>query len=120
MIQVRRQLIVLILLAAIPTACARHAIVSPARSSAMPFPVDSARKQTIAEGVTREFIRSPKGPWVINALYVDLDRCNAPEAIAGGEHAIGRMKTTEMLAALARTQRVVGGVNADFFNLQTG
>lgn len=87
---------------------------------AMPFPVDSARATVLADGVARRVIRSSKGPWTINVLYVDLDRCNAPEAVAGSNRAIGRVKTSDMLAALSHTQTVLAGVNGDFFNLQSG
>lgn len=86
----------------------------------MPFPVDSARAVMVGDGVTRRVIRSPTGPWTINVLYVDLDRCNAPQAVAGSERARGRVKTSDMLAALSHTQKVVGGVNGDFFDLQSG
>jgi exopolysaccharide biosynthesis protein len=70
----------------------------------------------IADGVARRVIHSTKGPWTINVLYVDLDRCAAAEATGG----VGRTKTTDMLAQLSRTQQVIGGVNADFFDLKTG
>lgn len=86
----------------------------------MPFPVDSSYTQSIASGVTRRFLRSPTGPWTINILYIDLDRCNAVEAVKGADSAKGRFRTTDLLGALARRERVVGGVNADFFNLKTG
>lgn len=87
---------------------------------AMPFPVDSARGQMVADGVTHRVISSSKGPWRINVLYVDLDRCNAAEAVASSDTSLNRVKTTDMLARLARHEKVVGGVNADFFNLKTG
>jgi hypothetical protein len=87
---------------------------------AMPFPVDSARAVMVADGVTRRVIRSSTGPWTINVLYVDLDRCNAPEVVASSDRAIGRVKASDMLAALSRTQNVVGGVNGDFFDLKSG
>lgn len=109
-----------IVLALLVAACARPPAYTAPSMGVMPFPVDSARAQIVADGVTRRVIRSGTGPWTINVLYVDLDRCNAPEAVAGSERAVGRVKTSDMLAALSRTQTVVGGVNADFFNLQNG
>lgn len=109
-----------IVLALLVAACARPPAYTVPSMGVMPFPVDSARAQIVADGVTRRVIRSGTGPWTINVLYVDLDRCNAPEAVAGSERAVGRVKTSDMLAALSRTQTVVGGVNADFFNLQNG
>lgn len=113
----------LIVVALLAAACARqpgHPLFTAPSMGTMPFPVDSARAQMIADGVTRRMIRSPKGPWTINVLYVDLDRCNAPDAVTSANGAVGRTKTTDMLARLSRTRHVLGGVNADFFNLQTG
>jgi len=76
--------------------------------------------QRVTDGVWRRVIRSPVGPWTINVLYVDLDRCNVAEAVKGGDSATGRFKVTEMLAALRAREPVVAGVNADFFTLSNG
>lgn len=84
------------------------------------IPVERVTTQAVAPGVTRKVVRSPKGPWTINVLYVDLDRCNTVEAVKGADTAIGRYKTTELLARLATQKKVVAGVNADFFNLKDG
>ncbi len=86
----------------------------------MPFPVDQVATQTVAPGVTRRILRSAKGPWTINVLNVDLDRCNAAEAVKGADSAIGRYKTSSLLAALSTHEKIVGGVNGDFFNLKDG
>lgn len=86
----------------------------------LPFAVLSARIEPVAEGVTHRVIRSSEGPWTINVLDVELGRCNTAEAVASGDSAITRMKTTEMLARLAHRETVLGGVNADFFNLRNG
>ncbi|MGI8508324.1 MAG: phosphodiester glycosidase family protein [Gemmatimonadaceae bacterium] len=96
--------------------------VGPAAPSlgVMPFPVDHAEAQTVAPGVTRRTVRSASGPWTINVLYVDLDRCNTAEAVKGADTAIGRYRTSTLLAALAMREKVVGGVNADFFTLKDG
>ncbi len=103
------------------TACVHPAArLSAPPLGAMPFAVDSVQTQTVADGVTRRMIRSSTGPWTINVLQVDLARCNSVEAVKGADSANGRFKVTEMLAALARSEHVVGGVNADFFNLTTG
>ena len=86
----------------------------------MPFPVDQVRTQVVAPGVTRRVVRSTKGPWTINVLYADFDRCNTAEALKGADTAIGRYKTSALLAAQATHEKVVGGVNGDFFNLKDG
>ena len=86
----------------------------------MPFPVDRVATQTVATGVTHRMLRSSAGPWTINVLYVDLDRCNIVEAVKGADSATGRYRTSALLGALATHEKVVGGVNADFFNLKDG
>jgi exopolysaccharide biosynthesis protein len=53
-------------------------------------------------------------------LYVDLDRCTTVKAVASSDSTTVRMKTTGMLATLGQQHDVLGGVNADFFNLRTG
>jgi exopolysaccharide biosynthesis protein len=97
-----------------------HALTPAPSLGVLPFPVDQLTTQSVAPGVTRRIIRSTKGPWTINVLYADLNRCNTAEAVKGADSAIGRYKTTALLAALAMHERVVGGVNADFFNLKDG
>lgn len=110
--------------AALITATAGCRSLAPSTSapslSVMPFPVDHVATQTVAPGVTHRSLRSPKGPWTINVLYVDLDRCNTVEAVKGADSAIGRYRTSTLLAALATHEKVVGGVNGDFFNLKDG
>ena len=110
----------LAILALLFAACA-HPAANPAPSTgAMPFPVDSSRAEMIADGATHRVISSSKGPWRINVLSVDLDRCNAAEAVASSDSTLDRRKMTDMLAALARREQVLGGVNGDFFNLKNG
>jgi exopolysaccharide biosynthesis protein len=86
----------------------------------MPFAVDSGRMETIADGVAHRTIHSSAGPWTINVLYADLDRCNTAEAVASTGDSLRRTRTTELLDSLAHREMVLGGVNADFFNLKNG
>jgi Phosphodiester glycosidase len=79
------------------------------------FPIDSQHTRAIAPGVTHRTLFVARGPWVVQVLDVQLDGCNTAVAVKGGASAIGRTKTSELLTDLARTRRVVGGVNADFF-----
>ena len=99
--------------------CTRSPSTTPALGT-MPFVVDSTRTQVVADGVARRVIRTSKGPWTINVLYVDLTKCNVAEAVKGADSANGRFKMTDVLAGLARREHVVGGVNGDFFDLKTG
>lgn len=86
----------------------------------MPFPVQHVTSQSVAPGVAHYVVRSPAGPWTINVLSVDLDRCNAAEAVKGADSAAGRFKTTQLLTNLDRREHVIAGVNGDFFNLKDG
>jgi len=99
-------------------ACVHRPVAIAPSAGAMPFPMDSERTQAVADGVTHRVIYSSKGPWAINALYVGLDRCTTAEAVA--DDSLRRTRTTQMLAALGRHEPVLGGVNADFFNLKNG
>jgi exopolysaccharide biosynthesis protein len=101
-------------------ACGQPPAITPPPLGALPFPVDSTRTGMVADGVFHRLIHSPEGPWTINVLYVDLDHCNRVEALASSDTILSRMKTTEMLARLSQQKTVLGGVNADFFNLRNG
>lgn len=94
-------------------ACAPPSYV-PAAS--FPFPADTVANREVSPGVIHRYIWSPKGPWAIHALDVDLSRCYSAIAAKGGG-AVGRRKTSDILAEVGRTREVVGGVNADFFSL---
>lgn len=99
---------------------ANRAPVDAPPYGALGFPVTSTSVQLVADGVWRRVIRSTTGPWTINVLDVDLDRCNVAEAVKGADSAAGRFKVSAMLAALRTREPVVAGVNADFFTLANG
>ena len=92
----------------------------PPPLTAIPFPVEQVASQVVAPGVVHRTLKSPAGPWTINILSVALDSCNRAEAVKGADSAAGRFRTTALLAGLAERERVVGGVNADFFKLKDG
>jgi hypothetical protein len=94
--------------------CARAVTIPPL---ALPFPTDTVTDRVIADGVIKRYIRSPKGPWGIHVLDVDLSRCYSAVAVKGASGAAGRKKTSAMLEELRATHEVIGGVNADFFSL---
>lgn len=97
-------------------ACARPT-VAPLAPRQFPFAVDSTRTYQLRPGVARHAVYSPAGPWVVQVLDVRLDRCFTAVAVKGSASAVGRRKTSVMLGELAATRDVVGGVNADFFDL---
>jgi hypothetical protein len=86
----------------------------------LPFPADTVRSQAIAEGITRHYIYSARGPWAIHVLDLNLDRCETAVAVKGADKPEARIRTSAMLNALAVRTTVQGGVNADFFSLATG
>ena len=84
---------------------------------AVSFPTDTITGRLIADGVTHRHIRSPKGPWAIEVLDVDLSRGYCAVAVKGAPGAAGRKRTSVLLTELGTTREVIGGVNADFFTL---
>lgn len=92
-------------------------VLSPAT---FPFAIDSLRTQRVRDGVNHHFVYANAGPWAMHVLDVRLDRCYSAIAVKGGESATGRTKTSQLMSDLARSRDVVGGVNADFFNLTNG
>jgi hypothetical protein len=106
--------IALALLAITLAACSGRTRLPPL---ALPFPTDSVSEHVIADGVLYRSIRSPKGPWAIKVLDVDLSRCWSAVAVKGSPGAVGRKKTSVLLQELGATREVIGGVNADFFTL---
>jgi exopolysaccharide biosynthesis protein len=101
-------------------ACVHPPATTAGPIGTMPFPVDSARAQLVAGGVTHRVIYSPTGPWTINVLSAELTQCTAAEAVASGDDTLRRTRTTALLATLAGHEQVLGGVNADFFDLKNG
>lgn len=107
----RRVLVTALVLGAAGCAVSRAGSVVPT----LPFHADTARSSVVAPGVAHWFVYAPSGPWAIHALVVDRDRCWSARAVKGFPTAIGREKTSTLLARLDDTLEVVGGVNADFF-----
>jgi exopolysaccharide biosynthesis protein len=111
----RRSIGARLLVAAACAACVRAPSNEP--SPVFPFAVDSLHTQYLAPGVVHRFVYASSGPWAIHELQIDLDRCYTPRAVKGVAGAVGREKTSVLLAHLADSERVVGGVNGDFFSL---
>jgi hypothetical protein len=109
------------LIGLVVVACGRP--LSPPVLGALPFATDTTRVERVADGVWYRYLYAPSGPWAIHVLDVDLSRCNAVVAAKGSWHAPGRTRTTAILDSVARRSggnRIVGGVNADFFSLADG
>lgn len=56
------------------------------------------------------------GPWRASVLEVDLRPCVTLGAAKGGPTAVGRTRTSALLAALPAASGAVAAVNADFFS----
>ncbi|HMS04067.1 MAG TPA: response regulator, partial [Gemmatimonadaceae bacterium] len=56
------------------------------------------------------------GPWRGSVLEVDLRACVTLGAAKGGPTAVGRTRTSALLAALPASSQAVAAVNADFFS----
>jgi hypothetical protein len=95
-------------------ACAHPAPIVPLT---LPFPTDTLTDRRIADGVVYRYVKSPKGPWGIHVLDVDMTRCYSAVAVKGAPGAVGRKKVSAMLEELRAKREVIGGVNADFFTL---
>jgi len=100
---------------------------APPRGPALPplpapaFAADSARARQIARGVVHRSYYVARGPWAIEVLDVDRAACWTPVAVKAGGAAVGRARTSSLVAALAASEAaegrlVAGGVNADFFS----
>lgn len=94
--------------------CSRPAAVPPI---SLPFPIDSATGRQLDVGVIQRDLWSAKGPWGIHVLDVDLSSGYCAVAVKGATGAVGRKKTSQLLAELSAVREVIGGVNADFFTL---
>src|SRR5438105_4593974 len=92
-VPVKRRVAVLVLL--LPLACVPHGARIP-QLAPLPFAVDTVRVRVVAVGVVHPYLYVPAGPWAVHVLDVDLDRCNAFEALKGAPAAAGRIKTTTM------------------------
>lgn len=79
------------------------------------FALDTLRSMRVAPGVTYDYVWSPVGPWAIHLLRANRDSCWRIETMKAGNAAIGREPTWNLVRALADHERVVAGVNADFF-----
>lgn len=55
------------------------------------------------------------GPWRAAVLEVRLDACVTLGALKGGRSAVGRTRTSDLLAAVPAARAAVAAVNADFF-----
>jgi hypothetical protein len=77
---------------------------------------DTGVADTIAKGALHRSFLVRQGPWVVHVLDIDREACWTPVAVKGAAGAVGRNRTSTLIASFPRTAaEVAGGVNADFF-----
>ncbi len=106
--------------------CSRAALPPAAPRSAPPLPAlalaaDSAAADTLAPGAVHHRFYLREGPWAVQVLDLDRSSCWTVAAVKRGDSAVGRARTSELVAladsvAGLRGGQAVGGVNADFFS----
>lgn len=75
---------------------------------------DSARGREVSEGVGYTYLWSPRGPWAVHLLAVDLGRCDLGVDVVSAGEAGEELATVTRLAATAGDD-VLAAVNGDFF-----
>jgi hypothetical protein len=115
-----RAVMVLLLLAGV--ACFRTGRATPnpprwdAGLAALRFNGDTGTTDTIAWGALHRSFLVRQEPWVIHVLDVDLAACWKPVAVKGAAGAVGRTRTSALVASmLDPINPIAAGVNADFF-----
>lgn len=92
-------------------------VLVPAAAAAQEAAVD-----TVAPGVIHVERTLPEGPWRIDVLRVDLARGDVRlAAVRAHAGLFGRERVSDMATRLAADGvQVIAGINADFFDLETG
>lgn len=88
----------------------------------LPAPVLRQSVDTIAPGVTYTCLLRPEGPWLLHIATIDLRHAgHAIDGVRAAERMVGRERVSAMAQRLvARGERPLVAINADFFDLGTG
>lgn len=88
----------------------------------LPAPLLRQTVDTIAPGVTYTCLLRPEGPWLLHIATIDLrQRGYAIDGVRAAERMVGRERVSTMAERLvARGERPLVAINADFFDLGTG
>jgi endonuclease/exonuclease/phosphatase family metal-dependent hydrolase len=82
---------------------------------------DSVSTRVVAPGVMHKRVVVNKGPWRINVLEVDLRHPGiSVHGMKAKDSFVGRETVRSMADRYAGPGKVIGAVNADFFNVKTG
>ena len=116
----RRAVVVLAAVLSV-TACSRTRVTTTAprwssELAALTLLGDTGVTDTIAQGALHRSFLVRQGPWAVHVLDVDRAACWQPVAVKGATGAVGRNKTSTLVASVSAPGTLVaGGVNADFF-----
>jgi hypothetical protein len=81
----------------------------------------TSRLYTVAPGVTYQCLVDRRGPWAIHVVRVLRDGSTRVDAMRATGRFTGRERVSEMAARwTGQGEEPLIGLNADFFNLQTG
>ena len=91
----------------------------------LPAPALRQTVDTIAPGITYTCLLRPEGPWLLHVATIDLPTARARGYAVDGVRAFDRMVGRERVSAMAarlvaRGERPLVAINADFFDLGTG
>ena len=93
---------------------ARARLPHPASRTPLPaltLPADSSAADSIRPGLRHYAFVIRSAPWAIHVLDVDRAACWTLASLKAANHAVGRARTTALLASAT----AAAGVNADFF-----
>jgi len=76
----------------------------------------------VGPGIVHKFIHAPTAPWIINVLEIDLKNPYVYLESVKAKDLLHGMEATSNMAARNDTpgHRVIGAVNADFYDMSTG
>lgn len=95
--------------------CASTGNRTAGRWAVAPSIADSIRTEQLAPGVRLHHLVRNATPLRAHVLDIDLSACVSVRAVKGGETAVGRTTTSDLLRSLPAADHAIAAVNADFF-----
>lgn len=100
---------------------ASHALAQRAAVTSRLAGTFSDSVTAVARGVAWHRMRNAAGPWTVNLVTIDLDRCGCTlREVRAKDSLVAREKVSEMVARQPDAPRVLAAINADFFDVKTG
>ena len=76
---------------------------------------DTVRTLRLGEGLWYRYLWSPRGPWAIHVVEVDVRECTLGFTVLTAEQVTGRRQSFARVSAMASKAGAVVAVNGDFF-----